>query len=253
MTTKLKTSIGNVAGDDIFIRGHNLLDLLDRYDYTEVLYLLLAGKLPDANAKRMMNILLVSAADHGMTPGAVAARLTLHGAPEGLQGALASGLLGAGTRYVGAIELSATLLQTTIAARTDWTPAEIDQAAGRVVADYRARKKSIPGLGHPFHTTIDPRTARILDAARQCGFFSTHCQLAMALSVHAAAALGRPLPLNAQGAKAGIVLDMGLTPAFAKAVTLVGRCGGLLAHLLEEQVQPMSGPLWELIRDAAQP
>ncbi len=86
MTTRLTTKMGSVNGDDIFVRGHNLLDVLDRYDFTEILYLVLVGSLPDLNAKRMMNILLVSAVDHGITPGAIAARLTLLGAPEGLQG-----------------------------------------------------------------------------------------------------------------------------------------------------------------------
>jgi len=253
MTTRLTTKIGSVDGDDIFVRGHNLLDVLDRYDFTEILYLVLVGGLPDKNAKRMMNILLVSAVDHGMTPGAVAARLTLLGAPEGLQAALGAGLLGAGSRYVGAIELAATLLGKTIAERSDWAPDRFEEAAKRIVTDHRARKKSIPGFGHPFHKSIDPRTARMLDVARECGFFSKHCMLAMALSAQASDVFGRPLPLNAQGAKAGIVLDMGLTPAFAKAVTLVGRCGGLLAHLLEEQEQPMSGAIWELIRKASEP
>lgn len=253
MTTRLTTKIGSVSGDDIFVRGHNLLDVLDKHDFTEILYLVLVGRLPDSNARRMMNILLVSAVDHGLTPGSVAARLTLLGAPEGLQGALAAGLLGAGSRYVGAIELAATLLGKTIDERPDWAPDQIDEAAKRIVADHRARKKSVPGIGHPFHKSIDPRTARMLDVARECGFFSKHCMLAMAVSEQATAAFGRALPLNAQGAKAGIVLDMGLTPAFAKAVTLVGRCGGLLAHLLEEQEQPMSGALWELVRNASEP
>jgi citrate synthase len=253
MTTRLTTNIGSVSGDDIFIRGHNLLNLLGTHDFTEILYLVLVGSMPDSNAKRMMNILLVSAVDHGMTPGSTAARLTLLGAPEGMQGALAAGLLGAGSRYVGAIELAATLLGRTIAERPDWTSDEIEEAAKRIATDHRARKKSIPGVGHPFHKSIDPRTARMLDVARECGFFSKHCMLAMALSTQASSAFGRPLPLNAQGAKAGIVLDMGLTPAFAKAVTLVGRCGGLLAHLLEEQEQPMGGALWELVREASEP
>src|SRR4051812_20067748 len=188
--TTLTTKIGSANGDDIFVRGHNLLDLLDRHDFTEILYLVLVGSLPDSNAKRMMNILLVSAVDHGITPGAIAARLTLLGAPEGLQGALAAGLLGAGTRYVGAIELTATLLGKTIAERSAWAPDEIEEAAKGIAADYRAMKKSIPGIGHPFHKSIDPRTARMLDVARECGFFSKHCMLAMALSAQASNAFG---------------------------------------------------------------
>lgn len=246
----LITKVGGVSGDSILIRGHELLDLLDKHDFAEVLYLQLTGSFPDASARRMMNVLLISGSDHGMTPSAIAARLTLYGAPEALQGALASGLLGAGSRLVGTIETSAALLSTTIASRASWSKAEIDEAAERLVTQYRATKKSIPGLGHSIHTTMDPRTARILDIAKECGFFGNHCILAMALSEQASRLMGRALPLNAPGAKAGIVLDMGLTPAFGKAVTLVGRAGGVLAHLLEEQQEPIGDAIWDLVRKA---
>lgn len=248
----IKTKVGGVSGDNIFIRGYELLDLLDEHDFVEVLFLQLTGALPTAPARRMMNVLLISGSDHGITPSAIAARLTLHGAPEALQGALAAGLLGAGSRLVGTIETCATLLKSTISTKAAWTEADLSEAAAKVVHQYRAAKSPIPGLGHNIHPTMDPRTARILEIAKECGYFGNHCMLAMALAEQASNILGRPLPLNAPGAKAGIILDMGLAPAFGKAATLVGRAGGILAHLIEEQQEPIGPAIWDLVRNAAE-
>ena len=61
------------------------------------------GRLPSAPEKRMLNVLLVTVTDHGMTPSAIAARMTYFGAPEALQAAVAAGLLGAGSVLLGAI------------------------------------------------------------------------------------------------------------------------------------------------------
>src|SRR5690606_10682262 len=94
-----KSNIGDGDADHIRIRGYDLVeDLIDKHDFVDVLCLTVLGRFPDANQRRMINMFLVTAADHGLTPSALATRLTLHGAPESLQGAVAAGLLGAGSR-----------------------------------------------------------------------------------------------------------------------------------------------------------
>ena len=81
----------------------------------------------------MFEAVLVSLADHGFTPTAIAARLTYTSAPESIQGALAAGLLGGGSRFLGVTEDAARFLADGLAEQaslpedepdgTSWRPA----------------------------------------------------------------------------------------------------------------------------------
>src|SRR3546814_19444900 len=110
-----KSNIGGGDADHITIRGYDLVDdLIDQRDFIDVLCLTVLGSFPDTNQRRMINMFLVTAADHGLTPSAFATRLTLHGAPESLQGAVATGILGAGSPYLGEVENAARFLQQAV-------------------------------------------------------------------------------------------------------------------------------------------
>ena len=63
-----------------------------------------SGRMPTPEETRLFDAVLVSLADHGLTPTVLAARLTHTGAPESLQGAIAAGLLGAGSVFLGVVE-----------------------------------------------------------------------------------------------------------------------------------------------------
>ena len=154
----LRTGIGASTPDTITIRGHNLADeLMGRVTFTELAYLLVSGQQPTDGQARMLDAVLVSLADHGLTPTVLAARLTYTGAPEALQGAVASGLLGAGSVFLGVVEDTALFLQ------------DIADTVGADAA-VRARLaagKRVPGLGHPVHKLEDPRTPRMYAIAER--------------------------------------------------------------------------------------
>src|SRR5207253_2525804 len=104
-------------------------------------------------------------ADHGLTPSAIAARLTLTGAPESVQGALAAGLLGGGTRFLGVTEDCGRFLADALARHDGPLPTDDagwDTLARQAVVRQRAAGRLVPGLGHPVHKNGDPRTPAII-------------------------------------------------------------------------------------------
>lgn len=244
----MKSAIGGGDAEHITIRGYDLVDdLMDRRDFIDVLCLEILGRFPDANLRRMINVFLVTSTDHGLTPSALATRLTLHGAPESLQGAVAAGILGAGSRFLGAVEYSArAFAEVARELGDDWSPERMRAAADAAVARSRAAGRRIPGLGHPIHVNGDPRCIKLLKIADECGYNGRHCTLAHELAAAATRAAGKPVPLNATGAKAAILLDMDMSPEFGKGLTLIGRVAGLIAHVMEEREQPIGQEIWDM-------
>lgn len=248
----IKSDIGGGDAHSILVRGHDLVhELFDR-DFIDVMALELFGSFPDARFKRMLNLFLVSATDHGLTPSAISSRLTLHGAPESIQGALAAGLLGAGTRFLGVIEHSARFLRDALPTHEGaWSDDELRAAAEQCVRDAKAANRKIPGIGHPIHVDGDPRCEKMFEIATECGYYGTHCRFAREIAAAAGRLSGgRKIPLNATGAKGAIALDMGLTPEQAKALTLIGRTAGLMAHIIEEIRQPIGQQIWDVVGGA---
>jgi citrate synthase len=97
--SEFRTSVGASDADSITVMGRDLSDLLGRTTLTELAFLLVQGRMPSPDETRLFDAVLVSLADHGLTPTVLAARLTYTGAPESVQGAIAAGLLGGGASF----------------------------------------------------------------------------------------------------------------------------------------------------------
>lgn len=223
------TNISTAAADRIEVRGRDLTaDVMGRLTFTEYFHLLVTGREPDEDERFFLDLLLVSIAEHGLMPSTLAARMTLAAEPESLQGAVAAGILGAGSVILGAAEQCARLLAD---AR--------GRGAETVVRELQAAGRRVPGFGHPLHEPLDPRAERILALADARGVSGAHVALARELRGLVAEIYGRPLTLNVSLPIAAVLLDLGYPPAFAKAVPILARTAGLLAHLLEEQERPV--------------
>ena len=190
--------------------------------------------------------MLVSLADHGLTPSALAARLTYTGAPESVQGAVAAGLLGAGSVLLGPAGDTAQFLAGALAGVGEGAP---DDGALRRVAQtaVEARRQAglrIPGLGHPIHREVDPRTPRLYDLAAEEGLLGPHLRLLRLVAEVHAEASGRRLPVNGAGAAGAALVDAGLPAASVRGFVLIGRTAGLVAHLAEEADDPIGMRLW---------
>jgi len=232
------SEISQAFPDRVEVRGRDLTgELMGRLTFTEYFHLLLTGREPTEEERYFLDLLLVAIAEHGMMPTNVAARMTLAADPSSLQGAVAAGILGCGPVILGTSEACAQLLE---AAQTKVDAgAEPAAAAAEMTAEVKAEGGRLPGFGHPVHKPLDPRAERILELADARGVSGPHVLLARCFRDAVAMAWGRPLTLNVSMPIAAVMLDLGFSPDAVKAVPILARTAGLLAHLAEERERPL--------------
>jgi citrate synthase len=229
------TSIGTSDAESITLLGHDVAsELMGKVSFGEL---------------AVFEAVLVALADHGFTPSAIAARLTLTGAPESLQGALAAGLLGGGSRYLGVTEDCGRFLADALALAATSGPLPSDDAgwdelARSAVTAQRAAGKFVPGLGHPIHKNGDPRTPVIFRIAGDAGLLGPHLRLFAAVGRVHPEILGRTLPLNGAGVCGAALADLGYPPDLLRGFALLARTAGLLGHLAEEMRTPVGQSIY---------
>jgi citrate synthase len=230
--------ISQAHPDRVEVRGRDLCgDLMGRLSFTEYFHLLLCGREPTAEQRFFLDLLLVAIAEHGMMPTNVAARMTLAADPGSLQGAVAAGILGCGPVILGTSEECARLLER---AQAQVIAGDAPEAvAERLARELHAAGARAPGFGHPVHRPLDPRAERILALADEHGVSGPHVALASAFRAAVTEAWGRPLTMNVAMPSAAVMLDLGFDAAAVKAVPILARTAGLLAHLAEERHEPI--------------
>jgi len=238
------TSLGTSDTDTIRLLGQDLTeDLMGKVGFGELAFWLVTLRRPTLSEVRVFEAVLVALADHGFTPTAIAARLTYLSAPESIQGALASGLLGGGSRFLGVTEDCGRFLADTLAAVDGQLPdndADFDALALAAVTRARAERRLVPGLGHPVHKKGDPRTPVLLRIAEEEGLRGPHLRLFEAVGRVHPQVLGRSLPLNGAGVCGAALADLGLPVDLLRGFALLARTAGLLGHLAEERRQPVA-------------
>lgn len=231
---KATSGICTADQESITIRGRDLCaDLMGRLTFTEYFYLLVTGREPTADQRDFLDLLLIAIAEHGLTPTAVAARMTYDADPRSLQAAVAAGILGCGTVVLGTSELCGEVLHRA-KVRVD-AGESVEAVTSDIARTTRQAGSKMPGFGHPLHRPVDPRAQRILTMAEERDVSGLHVALARAFEPAVAEAWGKPLPMNVSMPTAAVMLDLDFPVAMIKAIPLLGRTGGLLAHLAEEQ------------------
>lgn len=242
-----RTGIGASDLDSITLLGHDLAgELLGQITFGELAYWLVAKRRPTPQQRTMFEAVLVALADHGFTPTAIAARVTLLSAPDSIQGALAAGLLGGGSRFLGVTEDAANFLHEALAER-DQLPTDEEgwnELADEIVATTKAAGRFVPGLGHPVHKHGDPRTPVLFQLARDNDLFGPHLELFAAIGRAHPAVLGRTLPLNGAGTCGAVLADLDLPLGVMRGFALLARCAGLLGHLAEELTDPVGNDIY---------
>ncbi|HEY6630950.1 MAG TPA: citryl-CoA lyase [Rhizobiaceae bacterium] len=232
------SGICDARADRIEVRGRDLAsELMGRIGFTDYFYLLLTGKEASAKQRFFLDLLLVAIAEHGLVPTVQAARMTLAADPGSLQGAVAAGILGAGPVILGTSELCGRLLQEADARVA--AGGQPEAVALELVRAIRAAGGKVPGFGHPIHKPVDPRAVRILALAAEHGVAGRHVAMSRHVERAVAEVWGRPLVMNVSMPIAAVLLDLDFPAAMIKAIPLLARTASLLAHLAEEQHNPI--------------
>ncbi|QGZ55011.1 citryl-CoA lyase [Paraburkholderia acidiphila] len=246
----VRSDIAYSTPDRIVVRGKSLPDeVLGHMNLGDFAFLQLTGKTATPQQSAMFNAIVITLVEHGMTPSAIAARMTYAGAPESLQAAVAAGLCGLGSVFVGSMEGACRMLSETLPydAQCD----DLEKLAVDTVAAWRTRGTPIPGLGHPLHKPIDPRTPRLFELAAQNGMSGRYVKLMQLIGAEAERASGKALPINATGAIGAICCEFGFPWRIVRGFGVMARAIGLVGHLLEEGERPMSFELWQRVEDEA--
>ena len=246
----LRSEMSWSTPDRVMVRGFDLVDaLLGKVNLGDMAFLELMGRLPSEAESTVFNAMLVALVEHGLTPNTIAARLTYLGAPEALQCAVAAGLLGLGSVFVGTIEGAARILQEAVPRET--ADGDLEALAGRIVREHRERRQPIPGLGHPIHKPVDPRATRLFALAEQHGAAGPYVRLMQLIGREAERQTGRQLPVNVTGAIGAIASELGIPWQICRGLGLMARAIGLVAHVLEEMRHPMGAEIWRRVDEEA--
>lgn len=244
---KPTTKIARHTTEAIYIRGESLVDdLIGRLSFTEMMYFQLLGARPTPAQTKILDAVLVTLMEHGITPSVIASRVIYDSCPEAIQAAVAAGILGVGSTFIGTMEGCAKNLEEILAA-----PEPQRQAAARAIAQrVRAAKQPIPGFGHPHHKPDDPRSPRLFQVAQEAGVPGIHIGALKMLAAEVDVAWGRHLTINATGAIAALLGEIGVPQEVMRGIAVVSRAAGLVGHIREEQLEPSARHIWDVVSES---
>jgi citrate synthase len=239
------TKIARHTTEAIYVRGANLVDdLIGKLTFTEMMYFQLLGTRPTPAQAKILDAVLVTLMEHGITPSTIVSRLIYDSSPESVQAAVAAGLLGVGSTFVGTMEGCAANIEEILSAP------EGEAARAKVIAQrVRAAKQPIPGFGHPHHKPDDPRSPRLLAIADEAGVPGRHIRALRLLAKEVDAAWGRHLTINATGAVAALLGEIGVPREVMRGIAVVSRSAGLVGHIREEQLDPSARFMWDKVSE----
>jgi len=242
-----KTAISRVEPNKILVRGYNLMDLVGRYSYTDLTYLLWRGELPSPEHSRMMDALLTVCLEHSLNAPSVDATRFVASSGVPLQAAVSAGIAAIGEWHGGAIEQAAKMLQEAVI-QMKGKQKSVNEIAERILLGHRDQKQKVPGYGHPTHTQ-DPRTKKLLEVADSTHLCGPHTELAQAMESLTEKFFRKRLILNVDGCIGAIISDMGFDWRLGKGFFMVSRTPGLIAHAYEQMYydKPYKAPRWDEI------
>jgi citrate synthase len=243
-----ETALGASTPHSITLLGADLADdVMGTVGFGELAFWLATQRRPSPGEIRVFEAVLAALADHGFTPTAIVTRLTFLSAPDSVQGALAAGLLGGGSRFLGVTEDCGRFLHDVLTGVDGDLPTDDagwDALALETVTAQRAAKRFVPGLGHHVHKDGDPRTPRLFEIATEEGLVGPHLSLFAAIGRVHSTVLGKTLPLNGAGVCGAALADLGLPLELLRGFALLARTAGLIGQLAEELRRPVGNEIF---------
>jgi citrate synthase len=230
-----KTAITAVEPNKVCLRGYPIDRLMGQVSFSQAIYLVLKGELPSPEVGRLLDAIFVSSVDHGAGPPSVLTARTVASAGAELHAAIAAGVLAISRWHGGAIEEAMRLFQK-IARRAEAKKLSEEAAASDILDEMKVKGERASGFGHRVHTQ-DPRTEKLFALADELDLAGQGVRIARTVEKIFKESLGKPLPINVDGAIAAVLSDLGIPAEIGNAFFIIARVPGLVAHIQEERTR----------------
>jgi citrate synthase len=233
-----KTAISEIDRNKINIRGYPLSELSGRVSYVDAIVLCVRGELPGEVESNCINAIFTAAMDHQfLNATALAARVVVSANPDPIAG-IAAGVLSFGRVTAGVPSIVVEMINAYYPEEgSDESP---EDAAVRLVTEYRARGERIPGFGHPLHDLVEPhytfRSQLLYDRVKEFGlpldgkvafYEAAHDEFRRQVN-------NRPFPINVDGLMGAVFAELGYEPLEVHALAPFTMLPGIVAHVVEE-------------------
>jgi len=242
-----RTEIIDIRPGVINLRGYPIAELIGNISFAQTIWLCTRGDIPTEGQAALLDAMLTAGVDHGPHAPSIAVARTSITCGIGINNAI-----GSATNVMGDVHGGAGEQLMEIFADIDRAVAQgaaLDAATAEIVDRYRTEvTKYVPGFGHRFHPK-DPRGPRLfelLDAAVAAGTIEgRYVAIARAISAHIERASGRHQTMNIDGSGATILAELGFTPMLGRALFVLSRTVGIIAHAHEQSLDGTrnKGPL----------
>lgn len=227
---KWKTGITRVEPNKLITRGYPQEDLIGNISFPEMVYLLIKGEMPSKNDAKMLEAILISFCDHGVTPPSTQAARIMASAGSPMHTCVGGGLLAFGKHHAGAIENAMRTLQEGVKRCNG----DINTVSKEIVHESLECGEKIPGFGHRYHDE-DPRVSKLINIAKKYGSNGIHVELA--LTIQSILLEKKGIRMNIDGANGAILSDMNFDWSVGTGLFMIGRLPAIIAHVNEEKTR----------------
>ena len=230
-----KTSLLQNAPNRIWIRGYPVEDLVGKYSFTDMIYLVFIGELPGEKESKIVNACLsvsVGCPQPPSSPIAVAPRVIMAGNPNILS-AMTTLTLTFG-EYIGNATSGTGFILDEAKKRSEEEGLSIDELAKQIVSDYRSKGKRVPGLGHPLHREMDPRAKGLHRYAEEIGAIGWGTSLYDAIHKEFMQQTGKHIAVNVDAYVGALLWDVGFPSPSLAPLLMMTMFPGVIFQCIEQ-------------------